>query len=336
MQSIKYIIEKYFIYDKSYLSIDTVANKFSNSKEDIVELVYGETYDQYGLTLDSLKYYFFIALLENYLISKGKNVSSTIIIGDLHSIKNKIVQNKNVLLSEAGNRIELIKKIKNIYGLNIKPVLMSEKFNDDNFKKNLKIVTNFFENSPKLQEIAKKTVLKNRISQEESLGFQYTLEEVSLIIDYNVKIGPPREIHYDQITNIIKKELKNQEFIGIYLKPTYPLGVGFDFYIRHPEIEKFGLTPYKAGSNKLQDNRIILEDHPGKSAEFLINSSFISTNSLIPNPVLDIYLISQMAESFLKNEQFCIDEELINKPELLKKIAFEKFKKNILKPLNIN
>lgn len=334
MYSIKSLIDKYFLHDSSLL-FDDLTLKLQNIESDDINLVYGETYDEYGLTIDSLKYYFFIALLSNS-IKINKKIISNVIIGDLHSVKNKIVENKSSLLSQATRKIDFIKKINQIYGLNINPELMSQKFKKIEFKNTLEKVTNFFEKSTNTQEIAKKTVLKNRLSQEESVGFQYTLEEVALIFNYDLKIGPPREIYYDQITDIIKYNLKNKNFTGIYLKPTYPLGVGFDFYLRHPEIEKFGLTPYKAGSNKLQDFRIILEENNIKEkAKKIIESSYISNNSLIPNPVLDIYLTCQMAESYLFKTSLKVDENLINDPAKLKKVTYDKFIKNILEPLNI-
>lgn len=335
MSSTKLLIEKYFLNNQIGFSNENLFKKIDNLKDKDISLVYGETYDEYGLTLDSLKYYFFIALLASYLKTRKHNVVCNVIIGDIHSVKNKIVQNKSFLLSQANDRHNFIEKINLIYGLNIKTRLMSQMFDSEAFNKNLHLVETIFNESSELHEIAQKTVLKNRLTQEESLGFQYTLEEVSLIMDFDIKIGPPREIYYDQITNIIRKDLKNRDFFGVYLKPTYPLGVGFDFFIRYPEIEKFGLTPYKAGSNKLQNNRIILNKNNCSLYKDLIDSSFISSNLLIPNPVLDIYLISQMAESFLMNKSFKLDEDLIRDPINLKKVAYTKLVNNITKPLGI-
>lgn len=332
--AIETLLDKYFIYE-GYSSIKLIIDKIRHNKNKSVKLVYGETYDQYGLTLDSLKYYFFIALLANILKKEGINTSSTIIIGDLHSIKNKIVKNKEDLLLDAKTRINLINKIKSTYNLEIEPVLMSGIFMENEFKNRLKKTIPIFNKSEELMAIAKKTVLKNRLTQEEKLGFQYTLEEVALIIDFDIKIGPPREIYYDQIANIVSNKINQKDFYGIYLKPTYPLGFKFDFFIRHPEIEKFGVTPYKAGSNKLQENRIILGITNLEECQKLINYSFVAVNPILPNPVLDIYLISQMAESFLKKGQFDINDQVICNPELLKKTAYNKLSENIFKPLNI-
>jgi len=301
-----------------------------------LRLVYGETYDHYGMTLDSLKYYFFTALLAKVLNQEGIHTTATVIIGDLHSVKNKIVENKDDLLQQANNRLSFINKINSIYSLGIKPVLMSNMFAEDEFQKRLEIITPFFNNSQKLKSLAQKTVLKNRLTQEEKIGFQYTLEEVALIADFDIKIGPPRETYYDQITNIVCRELYQKDFYGVYLKPTYPLGFQFDYFVNHPEIEAFGLTPYKAGSNKLQDNRILIETTTAKECKKMIDSSFVAKNLILPNPVLDIYLISQMAGHFLTGDSLDIDEKITENPESLKEAAYQKLIENIYKPLNLN
>lgn len=300
-----------------------------------LRLVYGETYDHYGMTLDSLKYYFFISLLSEALKQEGISSTATVIVGDLHSVKNKIVENKDNLLRQADDRLELINKINSTYHLNITPILMSKMFTENKFQERLDKITPIFNFSEELKALAQKTVLKNRLTQEEKIGFQYTLEEVALIIDFDIKIGPPRETYYDQIANIVSQKLCQKDFYGLYLKPTYPLGFQFDYFINHPEIEEFGLTPYKAGSNKLQDNRILLETKSASEYKQLIDSSFVAKNPILPNPVLDVYLISQMASHFLTGENFSIDEEIISNPELLKEISYQKLVENIYKPLNL-
>jgi len=335
--------------DKNLSLKELLSNKYFNSSEvspvqinidkirrfQSLRLVYGETYDHYGMTLDSLKYYFYIALLAKVLNHEGIVTTATVIIGDLHSVKNKIVENKDDLLHQADNRLKLINKINSIYNLNITPILMSEMFKEKLFLERLEKIVPIFNNSEDLKALAQKTVLKNRLTQEEKIGFQYTLEEVALIVDFDIKIGPPRETYYDQIAGIICRELCQKDFYGLYLKPTYPLGFQFDYFINHSEIETFGLTPYKAGSNKLQDNRILLETTSALKCQQLINSSFVAKNLILPNPVLDVYFISQMAGYFLTGEDFSIDEEIVSSPELLKKNAYQKLVDNIYKPLNL-
>lgn len=259
------------------------------NKSKPIRIIYGETYDEYGLTIDSLKYYLFLSLLHKTLEEMGITVESFVIIGDLHSVKNKIVKNKDGLLSGTNARLDQLNKIKSIFELKFEPVLMSNAFSNPKFKNRLETITPIFNKSEELKELAKKTVLENRQTQEEKSGFGYVLEEVALIMDFDIKIGPPREIYYDQIAQKLGSNLK-----GIHLRPTYPLGVNFDFFINNPEIEEFGLTPYKAGSNKMQDRRIVLGKTSEEVIRNLINSSYIPRDIFLANPVLDLACIVGM------------------------------------------
>lgn len=165
-------------------------------KSKLIRIVYGETYDQYGMTVDSLKYYLFLSLLHKALEEMGIKVESFVIIGDLHSVKNKIVDDKESLLLEGKIRLDQIYKIKSKLRLNFQPLLMSDILPENN---HLEIITPIFNKSEELKEIARKTILQNRQSQEEKAGFEYVLEEVALIMGFDIKVGPPREIYYDQI-----------------------------------------------------------------------------------------------------------------------------------------
>jgi hypothetical protein len=292
-----------------------------------IKLVYGETYDSFGLTLDSLKYYFFVALLHAQL----KDSQATVIVGDLHSVKNQIVKDKTGLLNEATTRIAAIKNINQIYGLDIQTALMSDLFEGPEFKARLNKITPVFNGSKQLQDIARRTVLTNRLAQEEKAGFQYAIEEVALISGFDIKVGPPRELHYDQLAI----ELGDGRFGGIYLKPTFPLGMRFDYFVNHPEIEEFGLTPYKAGSNKLQDQRIILGTTTPAQCKKLIDESFAATNPDLPSAVLDVYLISQMAGYFLGKNDLTINEVLVNDPQALKAATYVSLMANIYEPLEL-
>jgi len=267
-------------------TVSHVSEKLNACKH--IRLVYGETYDEFGPTIDSLKYYFFVALLKRELEKMGTVVDATIIVGDLHSTMNKLVKDKEALLGESAQRLQFVCKISDRFKLNLKPVRMSELFQETSFSERLKTIRPAFENSPELREVARTTVLRNRLKQEEQVGFQYTLEEVSLITGYDVKIGPPREAQYDRIARSVGSSVGNKDFCGLYLTPAYPLGVGFDYFISHPEIEEYGLTPYKAGSNKLQANRILLGKTGRATCKELISMSFTPINPALPNAVFDL------------------------------------------------
>ena len=146
-----------------------------------------------------------------------------------------------------------------------------------------------------VQQLFAKTVLKNKIAQEKLVGFQYAVEAVATSLQFDIKIGPPREQYYDKAAQIIGSETNLGNVYGIYLRPTYPLGENFSYFILNKEIEEFGITPYKAGSNKLQDNRIILGQTTQGQLESLVNTSYIPTNMYLANPVVDLYTIADLA-----------------------------------------
>lgn len=303
------LLSNKYLTNGAGFDVEEIIEKIYSRK--VIKVVYGETYDQHGMTIDSLKYYLFLSLLHKALEGMGVEVESFVVIGDLHSIKNKSVKNKEDLLLDAKIRLSQINKIKFKLGLKFRPLLMSDIFKNTEFRKRLETITNVFNKSERLKQIAKKTILVNCQSQEEKAGFEYTLEEVALIMNFDIKIGPPREVYYDQLV----KELGANNFCGIYLRPTYPLGVNFDFFINHLEIEKYGLTPYKAGSNKMQDKRIIIGKTSEQTIRELIETSYAPRDILLANPILDLASIIVMSEQVEIGKMDGKIKELMNNRE---------------------
>ena len=287
--------------DKDILA--RVLSKKLSSKKTVC-LLYGETYDQYGMTIDSLKYYLILSLVHKEFEKIGFKVESIVLVGDIASVRNKNVVNKEELLHQANEHIALIEKLIKQYNLPIKVAKMSDIFNEDSFKNNFNNAQEFVSKSTEAQELFKKTILQNRMKQEAETGFLYATEEIASILGFDIKVGPPREQFYDQVAQLIETEMGILSPVGIYVNPTYPLGMNFDYYICNPEIEEYGITPYKAGSNKLMSKRIILSDMNLKGIEDLIKRSFIPKVAGLANPVQDVMDISLLAKAFRKNEPF--------------------------------
>lgn len=273
-----------------------------------VRIVYGETYDQYGMTIDSLKYYFILSYVHTQLKDAGFNVTSHLIVGDIASIKNKNVQNKNALLDAADERIAAINKIVKVYHLPITTVKMSELFEETSFQRTLETARTVITGNALAQQLLQKTVLKNRVKQELISGYEYAVEEVALILGYDIKVGPPRERFYDQLASLVETEAGVRAPVGLYVNPTYPLGMNFDYFIANPEIETYGLTPYKAGSNKLMEHRIILSNLPNTNLDALVTASFVPIVPGLANPVQDLYDIALLAKAFLGGTPFTRSE----------------------------
>jgi len=288
-----------------------------------------------GVTIDSLKYYFFLGLFQKFLRQAGLNVEAVINIADTASITNREVDDKEGLYSLRSQRVSFLEKIIRVYGLDIKAIFMSEFAEKVEYRQKLETVKNY-SNSKTVKSLLEKTVLRNRLKQEKDSGYRYSLEEIALSLLFNIKIGPPREIYYDKAALIVSKKSEGDTFFGIYLTPTYPLGKNFAYFIIHPDIEQFGVTPYKAGSNKLEDFRIILGKTSIGKLEELINTSFISTNPALPNPVFDLYVISDLARKLLTKDYSLpvYSLSLLKNISFLKTETIENVIKYIYKPLS--
>ena len=129
MRSITSLLKGYFVYDVSPRKKDLLGFlKMAKEEKRIVHLMYGETYDSFGMTIDSLKYYFFVSLFHRLLEEEGITVESTILIADRASVLNPSVREKEELFDKAKNRVKVLEKIIELYDLPIRPVLMSTLF----------------------------------------------------------------------------------------------------------------------------------------------------------------------------------------------------------------
>lgn len=269
---------------------------FDVFRKDRIKILYGETYDLYGITIDSLKYYLFVSLLHEF----GNSVESTILIADTASTINASSGDAQVILAEGQKRLSQVNEIIRIYNLPIRVQLMSELFQESQAQELIQKVRNIVSGSIEIQSMLQKTVLQNRIRQEDKSVYKYAAEAIATALLFDLKVGPPRERFYDEAAKVIAKKLKRQCYKSIYVMPTYPLGLDFIYFLLHPEIEKFGLTPYKAGSNKLQNQRIILGKTPLNRVNELIDASFVPKQSGLPDPVGDLMKTVKLAGHFLK------------------------------------
>lgn len=267
---------------------------FDVLKKDNVSILYGETYDELGITVDSLKYYLFVALFAD----------STILIADTASTINQSSGDTQTILKEGKKRLGQVQEIIQTYHLPIHVKLMSELFQEPHVEELIEQVQRVAAGSTKIQTMLQKTVLQNRIRQEDKAAYKYAAEAIATSLLFDIKVGPPRERFYDEAAQLIAKELKRECYKSIYLTPTYPLGVDFVYFLMHPEIEEFGLTPYKAGSNKLQDKRIILGKTSFEHAQKLINASFVPKQKGLPDPVGELENILRLAQHFRKETTY--------------------------------
>jgi len=274
--------------------LGTVFRKINNKEK--IKIFYGETYDLLGITMDSIKYYFFLAQLARDLQDMGAEVEATVMVADKAATLNKSSQDRTEELEKEGKRrMEYSQRLKKYFKLPINFVLMSDFFIQNGMAKNIETVKKATDSDEEIRGLLAKTVLQNRLKQEEETGFRYGLEEIATGMEFDIKIGPPREKYYDLAAEIICQKLGVKKLGSIYLRPTYPLGQNFAFFLNHPEIEEFGLTPYKAGSNQMQNFRVIIGKTNGEEMKNLINKTYIPTDPILPNPLADLTFIAKMA-----------------------------------------
>lgn len=270
-----------------------VRGKLENFAINNSRILYGETYDQLGITIDSVKYY----LLLEYLARMGHGVRPMVVEADLHSVLNKSVVNKQQILNLGIERVKQICGMLDLLGCtHIKVRLMSELMSVPDLVDKVVSVRGLVAKSSGYKDKLAKTVLENKIAQESESGYRYAGEAIGLALNFDLKVGPPRERFYDEVALDIAREIGRKPYGAIYLRPTYPFTSDFSYYLTHPEVEEYGLTPYKAGSNKLQDLRIIIGRTNPDQIRTLLGNTYVPNDVQLANPLVDIALILCLIE----------------------------------------
>jgi len=271
-----------------------------------IKLFYGETYDEKGNTLDSMKYYFFVAELSDALREEGFTVDPAILIADTaacRNVKNEL-QNKYMMLGT--NRAQFVEQVNEVYGTNLRVAQMSRYIDSQEFVREREEIMQICKADPKLMEGVEKTVPESKLDIEQRKGFLYSFDEITTIIDLDVKVGPPREDLYDNIARQVAEERGTKGVQSLFLTPTFPLGMNWAYFFANEGIEDHGITAYKAGSKQLHRHRAIIGRSNSDYIKQLLMDSFISTDRMLPNPVLDVGIISEMARRRLEQDSLPI------------------------------
>jgi hypothetical protein len=301
-----------------------------------LSIIYGETFDEKGHPIDSLKYYFFVSMLSKILTNLYEiNITPTILIADLGVYRNypaEIEQFKKI----AEERKKFADKVKKIYKCTYEVRLMSDFVSTNEFGKKLQKIKEVSFANPIVLEMIEKTVPEDRLEMERKRGYAYSFEEIATILGLDIKVGPPREKLYDRTANLFLKYFDVEPLLSIYLYPTYPLGLPYGAYLSSPSIKEFGLTPYKVGSGDMTANRIALGKTSLEEIKNLIENTQVSQSTKRPNPILDLLIITEMAKQHLEGEFKYItiyDEFYSQKVNIrtLKDIAYKNLKEYVLK-----
>ncbi len=310
----------------------------AKSKKEPVKIFYGETYDEEGNTIDSMKYYFYVSELAKSIKEEGFEVDPIIMIADIAACRN-VKPNLNKKYMDLGEQRKLfVKKINERYNLGLNIIKMSDYLFTEDFQKKLKEIKAICKTHPNFMKMIEKSVPESKIDIEREKDYAYSFDEITTIIDLDIKVGPPRESLYDDLAREISKINKKPGLLSLFLTPTFPIGKNFDYFIANEGIEQHGITAYKAGSKRLQDFRILPEKIDINKAKELIKNSFISINQELPNPVLDIGIICEMARRNLESDfgEINLANDFYSgkiSPDKLKEKVSESLYNNIIKIL---
>lgn len=267
-----------------------------------VKLFYGETYDEAGPPIDSMKYYLFVSFLSDALRVEGHSTDPSILIADTAACRNVGEKNERYYMTLGEERYKFAEQVNAVYGTGLRLVKMSDYINSPEFVQKRDEVMDVCKADPELMRAVEKTVPGSKVDIERGKDFLYSFDEITTIMGLDIKVGPPREDLYDNVARAVANQRNQRELMSLFLTPTFPQGMNWSYFFANEGIEDHGITAYKAASKRLQRNRIIVGRSDPDYVKNLISDSFISKNPALPNPVLDIGIISEMARRRLDQD----------------------------------
>lgn len=303
-----------------------------------IRLIYGETFDEGGNPVDILKYYFYISAFSSAIeLDYGIKAEATLLIAD-HSVYETDAKRAKKLVSAAKSRYDFAEKVKRTFNCNFDVKRMSALFGTKAFKAEFEKINRMSKSNKSVMKLIEKTVPADRLEEEKKRGFRYSIEEIATIKGFDFKIGPPREELYDKAANFVFKKMKELELLPIYLTPVYPLGTTFIHVAKSNTVRHYGLVPYRANSQGMAGNRIVVGKTPLERAKTLIEKTKIPKAKGKANPVMDIAIIGEMAKQHTMGEIAKVDVyDRFYKRKMserqLKDLAFGDLYSYIMKPL---
>ncbi len=281
-------------------SAEDIRSRAGSIAPEPMRLFYGETYDDKGHPIDSLKYYLFVSYLAEALKQEGSNVDPSILVADTAACRNVGQEHQDYYMLLGDQRAKFVSKVNDVYNTGLRVVRMSEYIDSPEFVAERDRVMQTCNADPELMAAVEKTVPESKVEIERVKGFMYSFDEIATILGLDIKVGPPREDLYDDVARRVAERSGQKGLMSLFLTPTFPLGMNWSYFFANEGIEDHGITAYKTGSKRLQRNRIVIERSDPDYVRELISASFISTNPAVPNPTLDIGIICEMAKRRLE------------------------------------
>jgi len=278
--------------------------------------MYGETYDEFGMTLDSLRYYFFLDALVRAGVTRGVTVDGVIVIGDKATAENSPFGARRYLYELGEEREVQTRRVIDTFGLQLRCVLMSSIVSNESFLSKKREYLAQCKTDSQLLSKLEQSVPVAKLVQERASAYSYSLDELTIIADKDIKIGPPREDVYDSLARALncgQNDKSHGKLSSIYLTPTFPIGKGWSFFFANPQLDEMGVTAYKAGNLDLQNYRArLFSSQTIQDLRGLIEHTFMPradnknencVSGSLPNPLLDLYQVAAFAAWHLGGEE---------------------------------
>lgn len=248
-------------------------------ERDEATVMTGMTYDDQGEPFDYIKQVMTAFDIAKTLEDQGVDAEVELLVAD-HFVSGNFIEFDQEpemppeKVEHYGNkRASYLEAIANIYSNDI-PVSVEKtsELRDDNFEETVRALGDRVEKDENFAELLMGAVPDEaeRPDATDRENTAYTREEIATIMatDTDIKVGPKREKKYDLPTQLddVRQLRDFDPLTGVYVTNTYP--VAMDEAKTHlseedwNEIQKFGITPYKAESKGLnpEDYRIMLTD----------------------------------------------------------------------------
>lgn len=255
-----------------------------------VRILYGETVDGRN-AIDSLLYYFFISAVSKTTEKQyGAKVQTTLLIAD----SNEGLNNSDTLevARHALHRTNLAERVRERYGCSFDIVMQSQLKEE-----RLEEIVEHYARSPELREAFKKATPDKKREDPEGV-VRYIAMQLCSMMNYDIKIGPPRESLYDNAASILFQLMNLPQQLNAYLCPIYPLGLRFGEYAGMLHPLEHGVLPYRT-EGSFGANRIIFGQTSEEEAKELIAKTELSKRTRRPNPLMPLALLGELARQHL-------------------------------------
>lgn len=265
-----------------------------------VRAMYGETYDDLGLPVDSLKYYSWLVIMTERLAAANVQVDAEVVIADA-AVEVNLGSHWDAakikgLAALQRSRVEAFFDLCNNRGPRPKTTLMSTIVATDDYRRRRHQAATLLDESAEFKATVVQSVRADHREKEEIAGYAYSLDEVALISAFNLKVGPPREQFYDAAAAQLNLHDDRQSLVSILLRPSYPLQTSPGEFVRNAELREFGVTAYKAGSLGLGKRRLVIGRDSSTRARELLTATKLIRRAGAPNAVTELASVLQLVE----------------------------------------